>query len=136
MIGYYYQYHRILTKVKYTSSEKWILLATILASSLVFIDGTALNIAMPALQLDMGLSGPQLLWVVNAYSLFLSALLLIGGAMGDLYGRNRIFSIGLFLFMVASFFCGMDKQAPIIVGKINWYDMRDVTNGKANSDYP
>lgn len=100
-----------MTKAKYTSTEKWTLLATILASSLVFIDGSALNIAMPALQLDMGLTGPQLLWVVNAYSLFLSALLLIGGAMGDLYGRNRIFGIGLFLFMIASFFCGISTNS-------------------------
>ncbi len=100
-----------MAKVKYSTSEKWTLLATILASSLVFIDSTALNIAMPALQHDLGLSGPQLLWVVNAYSLFLSALLLFGGAMGDLYGRNRIFGIGLFLFMIASIFCGISTNS-------------------------
>lgn len=99
-----------MASVKYSSSEKWTLLVTILASSLVFIDGNALNIALPALQNDMGLSGPQLLWVVNAYSLFLSALLLIGGAMGDRYGRNRIFSMGLFLFMLASLFCGISTN--------------------------
>jgi EmrB/QacA subfamily drug resistance transporter len=104
-----------LKKVKYTSSEKWTLFATIMASSLVFIDGTALNIAMPALQHDMGLSGPQLLWVVNAYSLFLSALLLFGGAMGDQYGRNRIFGIGLFLFMLASFFCGISTNSNQLI---------------------
>ena len=102
-------------KANYTSSEKWTLLATILASSLVFIDGTALNIAMPALQQDMNLSGPQLLWVVNAYTLFLSALLLIGGAMGDQYGRNRIFGIGLFLFMLSSFFCGISANSVQLI---------------------
>jgi len=107
-----------VAKLKYTSSEKWTLLATILASSLVFIDSTALNIAMPALQTDMGLTGAQLLWVVNAYSLFLSALLLIGGAMGDQYGRNKIFGIGLFIFMIASLFCGVsDSPQQLIIAR-------------------
>ena len=104
-----------MARVKYTSSERWTLLVTILASSLVFIDGSALNIALPALQHDLGLSGPQLLWVVNAYSLFLSALLLIGGAMGDRYGRNRIFGLGLFLFMIASLFCGISTNATQLI---------------------
>jgi len=104
-----------MARVKYTSSERWTLVVTILASSLVFIDGSALNIALPALQHDLGLSGPQLLWVVNAYSLFLSALLLIGGAMGDRYGRNRIFGLGLFLFMIASLFCGISTNATQLI---------------------
>ena len=111
----YYQNGQGMARVKYTSSEKWTLVVTILASSLVFIDGSALNIALPALQQDLGLSGPQLLWVVNAYSLFLSALLLIGGAMGDRYGRNRIFGLGLFLFMIASLFCGISTNATQLI---------------------
>lgn len=97
--------------MKYTTEERWTLIATILASSMVFIDGTALNIAMPALQADMGLSGAQLMWVINSYALFLSALLLLGGAMGDQYGRNRIFGIGLFIFMVASLVCGISQNS-------------------------
>ena len=100
-----------MAKIKYTSEERWTLIATILASSLVFIDGTALNIALPALQVDLGLSGAQLMWIVNSYALFLSALLLLGGAMGDRYGRNKIFGIGLFIFMVASLVCGISQNS-------------------------
>lgn len=98
-------------KFTYTKSERWTLLCTILASSMVFIDGTALNVAMPALQEDLSLTGSQLLWVVNAYALFLSALLLPGGAMGDQFGRNRIFSIGLLIFMVSSLVCGISSSS-------------------------
>ncbi len=104
-----------MLKVNYSPTEKWTLIATIMASSLVFIDSTALNVAMPALQADMGLTGSQLLWVVNAYSLFLSALLLIGGAMGDQYGRNRIFGIGLVVFMIASLFCGISTNSNQLI---------------------
>ncbi|AZQ64028.1 DHA2 family efflux MFS transporter permease subunit [Flammeovirga pectinis] len=99
------------SKNNYSSTQKWTLLATILASSLVFIDGTALNVALPALQRDLNLSGAQLLWVINGYALFLSALLLLGGSLGDLYGRNKIFLIGLILFSVSSFFCGIAQSS-------------------------
>ena len=83
---------------RFTSIQKWTLLSTILASSLVFIDSTALNIALPALQKDLGITGTELLWVINGYALFLSALLLVGGSLGDLYGRNKVFLIGLGIF--------------------------------------
>ena len=69
------------------SAGRWVLLATILASSMAFIDGSALNVALPALQADLGLNGSQLLWVTNAYLLVLSALILLGGSLGDRYGR-------------------------------------------------
>ena len=97
---------------RFTTTQKWTLLATILASSLVFIDSTALNIALPALQADLGISGTQLLWVINGYALFLSALLLVGGSLGDLYGRNKIFLVGLGLFSLASLVCGI-SQTPL-----------------------
>ncbi|HNP18109.1 MAG TPA: MFS transporter [Fulvivirga sp.] len=96
----------------YNSVEKWTLLATILASSLVFIDGSALNVALPALQEDLNITGTELLWVVNGYALFLSALLLLGGSLGDIYGRNRIFLIGLALFSLSSLVCGI-SQSPL-----------------------
>ena len=85
-------------KTGFTSIQKWTLLSTILASSLVFIDSTALNVALPALQKDLGITGTELLWVINGYALFLSALLLVGGSLGDLYGRNKVFLIGLAIF--------------------------------------
>ena len=94
----------------FTSTQKWTLLSTILASSLVFIDSTALNVALPALQKDLAISGTELLWVINGYALFLSALLLVGGSLGDLYGRNRVFLIGLAIFSVSSFLCGVSQN--------------------------
>jgi len=96
----------------FTSIQKWTLLSTILASSLVFIDSTALNVALPALQEDLGITGTELLWVINSYALFLSALLLVGGSLGDLYGRNKIFLIGLGIFSLSSLVCGI-SQTPM-----------------------
>ena len=96
----------------FTSVQRWTLLSTILASSLVFIDSTALNVALPALQSDLGITGTELLWVINGYALFLSALLLVGGSLGDLYGRNKVFLIGLGIFSVASLMCGI-SQSPL-----------------------
>ncbi len=96
----------------FTSIQKWTLLSTILASSLVFIDSSALNVALPALQEDLGISGTELLWVINGYALFLSALLLVGGSLGDLFGRNKVFLIGLGIFSISSLFCGI-SQSPI-----------------------
>ncbi len=98
-------------KSGYTPVQKWTLLSTILASSLVFIDSTALNVALPALQEDLGITGTQLLWVINGYALFLSSLLLVGGSLGDLYGRNRVFLTGLGIFSISSLICGI-SQTP------------------------
>src|SRR5580658_5933384 len=84
----------------------WILAATILGSSMVFIDGTVVNVALPALQSALGATGSQVQWVVESYALFLAALLLVGGALGDLYGRRRVFVVGTLLFAGASAWCG------------------------------
>src|SRR5664279_4496704 len=92
-----------------------VLLATILASSMAFIDGSALNVAAPALQADLGLNGSQLLWVVNGYLLFLSALILLGGSLGDRYGRKRVFMIGILLFSGASIVCGLALNANFLI---------------------
>lgn len=94
---------------------RWVLLPTILASSMAFIDGTALNVALPALQADLGTSGKQLLWVVNAYLLFLSALILLGGSIGDRYGRKRAFMFGIGLFATASFLCGISPSSELLI---------------------
>jgi len=85
----------------------WILAATILGSSMAFIDGTVVNVALPALQSALHASLADVQWVVESYALFLAALLLIGGSMGDLYGRRRIFATGVVLFIVASAWCGL-----------------------------
>jgi EmrB/QacA subfamily drug resistance transporter len=86
---------------------RWILAATILASSMAFIDGTVVNVALPFLQTNLGATAIGIQWVVEAYSLFLSALLLVGGALGDRYGRRRIFNIGVVIFALASALCGL-----------------------------
>src|SRR5437660_6513590 len=89
------------------SSGPWILAATILASSMAFIDGTVVNVALPALQASLSATVVDVQWVVEAYSLTLSAFLLMGGALGDRYGRRRIFVVGVALFSFASAWCGV-----------------------------
>ena len=88
------------------SRGPWILAATILASSMAFIDGTAVNVALPALQTNLNATAVDVQWVIEAYSLLLSALLLVGGSLGDHYGRRRVFLIGIALFAFASAACG------------------------------
>src|SRR6202163_3015803 len=90
-----------------TSNGCWILAATILASSMAFIDGTVVNVALPALQSALHASIADVQWLVESYALFLAALLLIGGSLGDLYGRRKIFAAGVILFSVASAWCGL-----------------------------
>src|SRR5438874_7549194 len=88
------------------SSGKWILAATILGSSLAFIDGTVVNVALPALQKDLKATVVGLQWVIESYALLLAALLLVGGSMGDRYGRRIVFIIGIAIFASASAWCG------------------------------
>ncbi len=93
------------------AGARWVLAATILASSMAFIDGTVVNVALPALQKNLQATAIGVQWVVEAYSLFLSALLLVGGSLGDRYGRKRVFLLGVSLFALASVWCGI---APTI----------------------
>src|SRR5438046_3188417 len=88
------------------SSGRWVLAATTLASSLAFIDGTVVNVALPALQKNLNATIVDVQWVIEAYSLLLAALLLVGGSLGDHYGRRRIFLVGIALFALASAWCG------------------------------
>jgi EmrB/QacA subfamily drug resistance transporter len=88
------------------SSGRWVLAATILGSSLAFIDGTVVNVALPALQKDLRATVIGVQWVIESYSLLLAALLLVGGSLGDRYGRRRIFVIGVVIFAMASTACG------------------------------
>src|SRR4249919_2213930 len=85
----------------------WILAATILGSSMAFIDGTVVNVALPALQSALRATLSDVQWVVESYALFLAALLLIGGSLGDRYGRRKIFAAGVVLFSAASAWCGL-----------------------------
>jgi EmrB/QacA subfamily drug resistance transporter len=84
----------------------WVLAVTILGSSMAFIDSTVVNVALPALQSDLQATISQVQWVVESYALLLAALLLVGGSLGDLFGRRKIFAIGVILFAAASAWCG------------------------------
>ena len=96
--------------------NRFTLLATILGSTIVFLDATVVAVALPALQqdLDTGLAAQQ--WVVEAYLLALVALLLVGGSLGDLYGRRRLFMLGLAGFGVASLLCAVAPSTGLLIG--------------------
>ncbi|HEX4330462.1 MAG TPA: MFS transporter, partial [Burkholderiales bacterium] len=89
------------------AAQRWTLIAAILGSSLAFIDGTVVNVALPAMQRALNASAAQMQWVMEAYALLLAALLLVGGALGDHYGRRRVFMIGVALFTFASVLCAL-----------------------------
>src|SRR5882757_1879670 len=90
-----------------TTNGPWILAATILGSSMAFIDGTVVNVALPALQSALHATLADVQWVVESYALFLAALLLLGGSLGDRYGRRKVFAAGVVVFSVASAWCGL-----------------------------
>ncbi len=89
------------------TARPWVLAATILASSMVFIDGTVANVALPALQREFGATAAQVQWVIESYALLLAALLLVGGSAGDRFGRRRVFALGVALFAAASVWCSL-----------------------------
>ena len=88
-------------------TRRWILLATILGSSLTFIDATVVNIALPALQENLDANVTDVQWVIEGYALMLAALILVSGSLGDSYGRKRIFIMGVILFTGTSLWCGL-----------------------------
>jgi EmrB/QacA subfamily drug resistance transporter len=96
---------------KARAAGRWALVAAILGSSMAFIDGTIANVALPAIQRDFGASATDLQWIVESYLLFLSAFLLVGGALGDRYGRRLVFGAGVALFTLASVGCALAQDA-------------------------
>lgn len=92
-----------------------VLIATILASSMVFIDSSAVNVALPTIQRELGASAAQAQWVVASYALFLAALLLVGGVLGDRFGRKRIFVLGTVLFSATSVWCGLSPNIEMLI---------------------
>ncbi|MDE1181667.1 MFS transporter [Paraburkholderia sp.] len=91
------------------------LAATILGSSMAFIDGSVVNVALPAIQTELGASVAAMQWVVNAYLLFLGALVLVGGSLGDRIGRRTVFIAGISLFTLASAGCGFSPNAGTLI---------------------
>lgn len=94
---------------------RWLIAATALGSGIAFLDGTVVNVALPSIRRDLGGGLTAQQWVVDAYLLTLSALLLLGGVLGDRYGRRRMFVIGLAAFAVTSFACGVAPTATTLV---------------------
>src|SRR5882672_1177699 len=93
----------------------WILAATILASSMAFIDGTIVNVAAPRFQATFHASVVDVQWVIESYGLFLSALILVGGALGDWLGRRLVFLVGVGIFAAASAACGLAPTIRVLV---------------------
>src|SRR6202163_2659944 len=102
------------------SPSRWTLGATILASSMTFIDATVINVALPALQADLHATITDVQWVIEAYALFLGALILIGGSMGDQFGRKRVFLFRVTFFTRASVLCLSKAFAPLSVVSHCW----------------
>ena len=95
---------------------KWILASTILASSMAFIDSTALNVILPSLQNDLQADGTDIFWILNAYLLMLASLILVGGSLGDKLGRRKVFMVGIIVFMVGSAACGFAPSVTWLIG--------------------
>src|SRR5678809_1216061 len=95
--------------------SRWTLAATILASSMTFIDATVVNVALPALQADLHATITDVQWVIEAYALFLGGLILVGGSLGDQFGRKRVFLAGVWLFTLASIACGMAVSTRALI---------------------
>lgn len=99
-----------------STDTRWVLPATILGSSLSFIDSSVVNVALPVIQTSLRTNLATMQWVVNAYMLTLASLILLGGSAGDRFGRRRVFLIGLVAFAGASFACGLAPSASWLVG--------------------
>ena len=97
------------------SSGPWILAATIIGSAMAFIDSTVVNVALPQIQTRLDATAIDAQWVVEAYALFLAALILVGGSLGDHYGRRRIYSLGIVVFALASVACGLAQDPTQLI---------------------
>jgi EmrB/QacA subfamily drug resistance transporter len=89
------------------SSQPWVIAATALGSGMAFLDSTVLNVALPTIQADLSATAQDAQWVFGAYALVLAALMLVGGSLGDHYGRRRVFALGVALFAASSLWCAL-----------------------------
>lgn len=98
-----------------SAEGRWIMASAILVSAMAFIDGTALNVVLPALQKNLNATGTDLFWLLNAYLLMIAALILVGGSLGDKLGRKKIFMLGIFIFITASVACGFAATVNFLI---------------------
>jgi len=96
-------------------AKPWVLVATILASSIAYIDESVVNVALPAIETELATTAVVIQWLVNAYTLCLSAFLLVGGAAGDRFGSRRLLVIGMSVFAVASLWCGLSPSIAQLI---------------------
>lgn len=99
-----------------TARGRWVIAAAVLGSGVAFLDGTVVNAALPSIAKDLDADLAALQWVLDGYMLTLSAFLVIGGSLGDLFGRRRVFQIGLVSFAVASLLCGIAPTVELLIG--------------------
>ncbi|MDT7706851.1 MAG: hypothetical protein QOG20_2458, partial [Pseudonocardiales bacterium] len=98
-----------------TAAGRWVLLTTVLGSGMVMIDGTVVNVALERIGDDLGAGFADLQWTINAYTLTLASLILLGGSLGDHLGRRRVFVIGVVWFALASLLCGLAPNIEILI---------------------
>ncbi|UUU23877.1 MFS transporter [Streptomyces sp. DSM 40750] len=105
-----------MADVRLASAQgKWILLTTVLGSSMALLDSTVVNVALPRIGLDLDADLAALQWTVNAYMLTLAGLILLGGALGDRFGRRKVFVVGVVWFAVASLLCGIAPNGEVLI---------------------
>lgn len=98
------------------ATGRWVLLTAVLGSGMAMLDGTVVNVALPHIGADLDADLGALQWTVNAYLLTLAGLILLGGTLGDRYGRRRVFTVGVVWFAVASLLCGVAWSAEVLIG--------------------
>ena len=102
--------------IRFSSAEgRWVLAVTLLGSALVFLDSTVVNVALPSIGRDLDAGVSELEWVVDGYLLALAALILLGGGLGDRYGRRRVFVAGVLWFTIASVLCALAPSAQALI---------------------
>jgi len=111
--GIFAQQHVVVVCPKYQAP--WILTATILGSSMAFIDGAVVNMVLPILQLQLNASITQAQWIIEIYALFLAALILVGGSLGDIHGHRKVFASGVIGFSIASLLCAISQNADQLI---------------------
>ena len=94
---------------------RWVLAIAVLGSGIAFLDGTVVNVALPAIGEDLGAETSSLQWILNGYLLTLASLILLGGSLGDRHGRRRIFVIGVAWFTAASLLCAIAPSADALI---------------------
>jgi len=102
-----------------TPQARWVLLATVLGTGIAFLDMTVVNVALPTIGKELGATVAGLQWIVNGYTLTLASLILIGGSLGDRFGRRRVFLLGIVWFALASLFCGLaPNEAALVAARV------------------